>query len=208
MSVFDLAFILRFSITIFFVAFLSYGCYYRIIKNSDFAASFMLFGTGVFIVIYFLHRVDMSMGFAFGLFAVFTMLRYRTESISIKEMTYLFLVIAVALLTAVAQMSMVQLIALNSILCAVACIIDSGLLGHRYPHQVITYEKIKNIKPENLDALIADLTKRTGLDVVSVKFKKIDLAKGTVQIITYYRPLTKKAQQCLQSRQVEDSPVN
>lgn len=191
MSVFDLAFILRFTITIFFIAFLSYGCYYRITKNAEFAASFMLFGAGVFMVIYFLHRVDMSMGFAFGLFAVFTMLRYRTESISIKEMTYLFLVIAISLLTAVAPISMSQLIVMDSLLCVVAYLIDSGLLGHRYPYQVITYEKIKNIKPENINTLITDLTDRTGLDVVNVKFKKIDLAKGTVQIIAYYRPMKK-----------------
>ncbi|MFT6984667.1 MAG: hypothetical protein ACJAT7_000464 [Psychromonas sp.] len=199
MSVFDFAFVIRFSITLFFIAFLSYGCYFRITKNADFAASFMLFGTGVFVVIYFLHGVDMSMGFAFGLFAVFTMLRYRTESISIKEMTYLFLVIAIALLTAVTKTSIAQLIVLNAMLCAVAYIIDSGLFGHRYPEQVIQYEKIKNIKPENINNLISDLAMRTGLDIVNVKVNRIDFLRDSAELSVWYRPSSKKKQQRLQA---------
>ena len=188
MSAFDIDFFIRFSITLFFIAFLSYGCYYRITKNADFAASFMLFGTGVFVVIYFLHGVDMSMGFAFGLFAVFTMLRYRTESISIKEMTYLFLVIAIALLTAVAKTSVSQLIVLNAILCGVAIIIDSNLFSYRYSNKTIQYEKINNIKPELHDQLITDLINRTGLDIVSVDIQDIDFLRDSAKIKVFYKP--------------------
>lgn len=190
MSSFDIDFFIRFSVTLLFISFLSYGCYYRITKNTDFAASFMLFGSGVFVVIYFLHGVDMSMGFAFGLFAVFTMLRYRTESISIKEMTYLFLVIAVALLSAVAQTSLPVLIAINSLLCLVAFVIDSGVFGHRYPEKIIQYEKIENIRPERRQQLIADLVLRTGLDIASVNIQRIDFLRDTATISVSYRPNT------------------
>lgn len=188
MSSFDVDFIIRFSITLFFIVFLSYGCYYRITKNADFAASFMLFGTGVFVVIYFLHGVDMSMGFAFGLFAVFTMLRYRTESISIKEMTYLFLVIAIALLTAVAKTSISQLILLNALLCGVAIIIDSNVFGYKYSYKTIQYEKINNIKPESHHLLISDLINRTGLDIVNVDIQDIDFLRDSAKIKVFYKP--------------------
>lgn len=188
MSTFDIDFIIRFSITLFFIAFLSYGCYYRITKNADFSASFMLFGTGVFVVIYFLHGIDMSMGFAFGLFAVFTMLRYRTESISIKEMTYLFLVIAIALLTAVAKTSVSQLILLNALLCGVAIIIDSNLFSYRYSHKTIQYEKIDNIKPELHHLLIEDLINRTGLDIVNIDIQDIDFLRDSARIKIFYKP--------------------
>ena len=188
MSVLDVDFFIRFAITLFFIAFLSYGCYYRVEKNFDFAGACMLFGAAIFIVVYFLHRADMSMGFAFGLFAVFTMLRYRTESISIKEMTYLFLVIAIALLTAVAQIGILQLMIINAILCAVAYIIESGLLGQQYPKQSIVYGKIENLKPKNIFILITDLSNCTGLDIVSIKIKSIDLVKNSSVLRVSYRP--------------------
>jgi len=84
-------------------------CYYAFSRNRANASSFMLFGIGVFLVTSLLHTADVSMGFAFGLFAVFSMLRYRTESISIKEMTYLFLVIAIALLSSVGTTSVLKM---------------------------------------------------------------------------------------------------
>ena len=205
MSAFDIDFFIRFSITLFFIAFLSYGCYFRITKNADFAASFMLFGTGVFVVIYFLHGVDMSMGFAFGLFAVFTMLRYRTESISIKEMTYLFLVIAIALLTAVAKTSVSQLILLNALLCGVAIIIDSNLFGHRYAHKTIQYEKINNIKPESHHQLMTDLVNRTGLDIVNVEVQDIDFLRDAATIKISYRASSLNKQS--QGQKLNDLPA-
>src|SRR5690554_5547519 len=79
-------------------------CYYAFSRHRENAASFILFGVGVFLVTALLHSVTVTMGFAFGLFAVFSMLRYRTEALGIKEMTYLFLVIAMALLAAVGTM--------------------------------------------------------------------------------------------------------
>jgi hypothetical protein len=193
MPSFDLDFLIRFAITVFFVGLLSYGSYFRSTRNAPFAASFVLFGIGVFIVIYFLHGVDMSMGFAFGLFAVFTMLRYRTESISIKEMTYLFLVIAISLLTAVAQMGPVQMIMLNVLLCGTAFVVDSAFISDRYAKQFIQYERIENIKPERKAELFADLVQRTGLNIVSVKIENIDFLRDTAALEVTYRSQRKSA---------------
>lgn len=190
MSDFYIDFFIRFSITLFFIALLSYGCYYRVTKNSDFATSFMLFGTGVFVVIYFSHGIAISMGFAFGLFAVFTILRYHTEPISIKEMTYLFLVIAITLLTAAAKTSVSQLILLNSLLCGVAIIIDSNLFSYRHSHKIIQYEKINNIKPESHHLLIADLINRTGLDIVDIDIQDIGFLRDSSKVKIFYKSLS------------------
>jgi hypothetical protein len=188
MTALDFPFILKLFINIFSISTLCYGCYYRLNKNSNVAGSFLLFGVGIFIITNLLHGVDMSMEFAFGLFAVFTMLRYRTDTISIKEMTYLFLVTAIALLTAVSSLSIVELLALNGLICLIAFIIDTRFLRSRYLIQTVSYERIENIKPENRKRLLEDLCTRTGLNVVSVELLHIDFLKDTAELNVKYLP--------------------
>lgn len=188
MTELDIVFITRFLVNITSILVLCYGCYYRVNRNSTVAGSFLLFGVGVFIITYLLHGADMSMEFAFGLFAVFTMLRYRTESISIKEMTYLFLVTAMALLTSVGQMAMPQLLLINGVICLIAVLVDSTIIGKRYALQSINYERIENIKPENRDQLFTDLRYRTGLNIIDVNIEHIDFLRDTVQLTVTYVP--------------------
>ena len=186
MTKLDFIFISRFLINLLSLAVLCYGCYFRVSKNAVVAGSFILFGAGVFIITFLLHGVDMSMEFAFGLFAVFTMLRYRTESISIKEMTYLFLVTAIALLTSVGQMSLLELAILNAIICLIAFVIDSAFLVKRYEIQSVCYERIENITPEKRTDLISDLKIRTGLNVVAVDIEHIDFLRDVAQLKVSY----------------------
>lgn len=188
MTELDLLFVSRFMVNLLSLILLCCACYYRVSKNSTVAGSFILFGVGVFIITYLLHGVDMSMEFAFGLFAVFTMLRYRTESISIKEMTYLFLVTAIALLTSVGQMSLMDLITLNGVIVLLAFIIDSSIIGKRYLSQSVCYERIENITPENRNKLINDLRVRTGLQVEMVEVEHIDFLRDTAQLKVSYLP--------------------
>ena len=194
MTELDLLFVSRFFVNLFSLLVLCYACYYRVSKNSTVAGSFILFGVGVFIITYLLHGVDMSMEFAFGLFAVFTMLRYRTESISIKEMTYLFLVTAIALLTSVGQMSLLDLMTLNGVICLLAFVIDSSIMGKRYLSQSVCYERIENITPENRGKLIDDLRTRTGLQVEVVEIEHIDFLRDTAQLTIRYVPHQRRLQ--------------
>lgn len=188
MTELDSAFILKLLINIISISILCYGCYYRVSKNYNVAGSFLLFGVGIFIITNLLHGVDMSMEFAFGLFAVFTMLRYRTDTISIKEMTYLFLVTAIALLTAVSSLNIVELLTLNGLICFIAFIVDTRFLRSRYSIQNISYERIENIKPENRALLIEDLCRRTGLAVVDIEIARIDFLKDTAELKVKYLP--------------------
>lgn len=203
MTKIDLLFISRFLINLLSLIILCYGCYFRVSKNAVVAGSFILFGVGVFIITYLLHGVDMSMEFAFGLFAVFTMLRYRTESISIKEMTYLFLVTAIALLTSVGQMSFVDFAILNSTICLIAYIIDSNIFIKRYQIQSVCYERIENITPNNKEKLIADLKQRTGLNVVMVDVEHIDFLRDTAKLRVSYLP-----HDATKTHRVDDKELN
>lgn len=182
-----LDFLYRFIVNTIFLIVLVRGCYFYSSKNRLFAASFMLFGTGVFMVTGLLHSAEISMGFAFGLFAVFSMLRYRTESITIKEMTYLFLVISIALLTAVGPIGLVGISLINMTICAFACVLETGVLFPRTEEKIVRYEKIENIKPQNRAELINDLKQRTGLDVKYLNIESVDFLNDTAQIRIFYK---------------------
>ena len=136
---------------------------------------------------YLLHSVDISMGFAFGLFAVFSMLRYRTESISVKEMTYLFLVISTSLLSAVSSASLLELALLHSIFLMCALVCEFILVKNNLLEQMVQYEKIENIHPNKSHNLIADLEERTGNEIVKFDVLESDYLKDSVKLRIYYR---------------------
>ncbi len=194
-STLDSDFLFKLMLNTFSICLIVLGCYLRgFFKekggNREHATSFILFAVGVFSVTYLLHSVDISMGFAFGLFAVFSMLRYRTESISVKEMTYLFMVIAVSLLSAVGSANLLELALLHCVFVFSAVMCERVLSNKGLLEQVIQYEKIENITPDRKNELIADLKNRTGLNVVSVKITNIDFLKDCASLIVYYTPVS------------------
>jgi len=182
----DINFFVRFLINSISIFVLVKYCYYRRTPNREFLFSFFLFGTGVFIVSYMLRSVEVSMGFAFGLFAIFSMLRYRTEAISIKSMTYLFLVITVSLLSAVGKISPIELILINGLICVCTSLAESKMLTPRIAEQIIRYEKIENIRPQNRNRLLDDLYLRTGLEIRNVLIGKIDFLNDTAMLRIFY----------------------
>jgi predicted membrane protein len=156
----------------------------------------MLFGMGVFLVTSLLHSADVSMGFAFGLFAVFSMLRYRTESISIKEMTYLFLVIAIALLSAVSTMKPYELFTITLSICLVTYLLETNLVLPSLDEIEIDYEKIENINTQRQQELIQDINLRTGLDVQQVEILSIDFLRDSARLKIHFSPTNiKKSEQ-------------
>ncbi len=161
-------------------------CYSRQSGERDFSFSYYLFGTGVFIISYTLHAVEIAMGFAFGLFAIFSMLRYRTEPISIKSMTYLFLVITMSLLSAVGPMAPWELIVINGLICSFTYAADTRLLTPRVSGKIVRYEIIENIKPENRALLLEDLTQRTGLKIRNVEIEQINFLRDTARLRVYF----------------------
>jgi hypothetical protein len=160
--------------------------YFRIYKKKDYLFTFFLFNIIIFIITYLLNKVDMSMGAAFGLFAVFSMLRYRTEGISTKDMTYLFIVIAMGLICAVSKATYFELTVINSILIGFTYALDGNWLVRNEMVKTIQYENIELIKPENYNELLSDLRKRTGLNIHRVTINKIDFLKDIAVVKIYF----------------------
>lgn len=167
--------------------------YYRIYKHSDLFFTYFIFNIVIFLICFLLNKVELSMGAAFGLFAVFSMLRYRTEDISIKDMSYLFLVIAMGLIAAVTKIKdtsdlyeylFIGLI--NAIIIAVAFIFESNVFFRKESVKIILYEKIELIKPDKQSELLEDLRNRTGINIHRISIGKIDFLKDATQIRVYY----------------------
>ena len=128
------------------------------------------------------------MGFALGLFAVFGILRYRTEAIPIRQMTYLFIVIGLSMINSLANKSIswLEILLANAIITIITYLIDRVWFSTIELTKTILYEKIELIKPENEQELIEDLKQRTGLQIVAVKVDKVDFLRDTAQIKIYY----------------------
>jgi len=183
-------FVLRLLINTLSVVILIRFCYYKFSQHRANASSFMLFGIGVFLVTSLLHSAEVSMGFAFGLFAVFSMLRYRTESISIKEMTYLFLVIAIALLSAVGTMKTIELLVISLSICLITYLLETSLILPSLDELEIDYEKIELINAPRHTELIDDIKKRTGLDIKQVEILTIDFLRDSTRLKIHFKPRT------------------
>jgi hypothetical protein len=145
----------------------------------------VMFNIGIFILTYVFNVVKISMGAAFGLFAVFSMLRYRTMNINMKDMTYLFVFIALGLLNAI-QMKIYEQAVLGGIVFLMTFIMDTQLLRKRESVKMIRFEDINLIQPEKEEELIALLRKRTGLEIHRVSIEEIDYLKDIAKINIYY----------------------
>jgi hypothetical protein len=167
--------------------------YYKINKRSEYFFTYFIFNLVIFLMCFFLNKVKLSMGAAFGLFAVFGMLRYKTEEISIKDMTYLFLVIAIGLLTAVIKIEDVAyyyeflfIAVINSFILLMTYLLESNLLMKKEIAKNVIYENIELIKPEKRVDLMLDLELRTGLKINRISIGKIDFLKDIATIKIYY----------------------
>ena len=129
----------------------------------------------------------MSMGAAFGLFAVFSMLRYRTESVDITEMTYLFLSIAIGLLNAMIIGPWYEILFINLLMLVSVIAIESNWVAKRESSKKVIYDRLDLLAKADNTELLLDLSKRTGLAVKKVEVESMDLLKDTAAIVVYYK---------------------
>ena len=185
--------IFKFIVDFIFLVIIVRAIYYKSKDEKDYVFTFFMFNILTFFICYLLRKVPMEMGFALGLFAVFGILRYRTEAIPIRQMTYLFIVIAISMINALANksISIVELIFTNTIITIITYLIDRVWFQSFERIKTITYEKIELIKPEKEAELIDDLKQRTGLPIHNVKIDKIDFLRDVAQISIYYTPKNK-----------------
>lgn len=162
--------------------------YYPVTRNKDYLFTYFLISLTVFLLCVLLEGVKLQLGFALGLFAIFGIIRYRTDPIPIKEMTYLFLVIGISVINALAnkKISHAELLFANMIIVFVTFGMERLWLLRHETRKNITYEKIDLIAPDKKEELIADLKERTGLDVVRVEVRRIDFLKDTANLRIFY----------------------
>ena len=163
--------------------------YFRTTQKRAYASSYILFGLSVFLITSNLASVEISIGFAFGLFAIFSMLRYRTESINVKEMTYLFLVIAMSLLSGVSATNQLELGLLLGLICLLAHVTETSLLLPKLQECTVEYERIENIVPARREELLADLRERLGVDVQTIETESVDFLRDTATLKIQFAPV-------------------
>ena len=160
--------------------------YYRYYRRADLFLTFFSFNIIIFLITFLLNKVEMTMGAAFGLFAVFSMLRYRTENISAKDMTYLFIVIAVGLIMAISKGGWDQLLLIGGIIVLFTLLLESNWLIRREFSQQVFYEKMELVHLNKRNLLIEDLKERTGLNIHRIEIQEIDMLKDAARITVYY----------------------
>lgn len=183
--------LIRFLLNTVVIALIVRVFYYPKSRRRDYFFTFILIAISVFLLIFLMGGVKLKIGFALGLFAIFGIIRYRTESVPIREMTYLFLIIAVSAINGLAtSISYVELLATNLLFIISIWALESNRWVKHVASKLVLYDNIQLITPENEEALIEDLKKRTGLDVLRVEVGAIDFSKDTAMVKIYYEPLT------------------
>lgn len=179
--------ILRFVVNLLAIIILVRFIYFKIRSQRTYLFTFLMFNVIVFLVCSFLNQITLSLGFAFGIFAIFSILRYRTISIPIKEMTYLFISISIALINAVSNsyISLIELLFTNAAIILTTLIIEKIWMKNENV-KLIIYEKIELIKNQNHKELLKDLIERTGLDINRFEIGKIDFLRDIAEIKVYY----------------------
>ena len=178
----------KFGINFIFLIIIVRLIYYRVKDDKDYVFTYIMFNILTFFICFLLRKVPMQMGFALGLFAVFGILRYRTEAIPIRQMTYLFIVIGISMINALSNksISIFEVLFTNGLIALITYLIDRLWFQNIEEKKSIVYEKIELIKPENKQELIKDLKERTGLPIHEVKVDKIDFLRDTAAVTIYY----------------------
>ena len=170
------------------ISLIARGIYYPLTKNKDYLFTYLLISLTVFVLCVLLDDVKLQLGFALGLFAIFGIIRYRTDPIPIKEMTYLFLVIGISVVNALAnkKISHAELVFANAMIVFVTYGLERLWLLKHETRKNIIYEKIELITPEKHDELLQDLKTRTGIDIIRFEVKRIDFLRDVANICIYY----------------------
>jgi uncharacterized protein DUF4956 len=180
--------LIRFFINFVFLTIIVRFLYYQYSRRRDYLFTFYMIGIIVFFICFTLKKFELDLGMALGLFAIFGILRYRTNPIEIKEMTYLFVVIGVSVINALAnkKMSYVEIVAGNLIVVIAIYILERVWLLKQENKRKIIYENLENTKPENYERLKDDLQNRTGLSIKKITIGNVDYVNGTATLIIYY----------------------
>lgn len=180
--------VIRFSFNFVFLMIIVRFLYFAIHKRRDYMFTYLLISSIIFLLCYLLGSVKIQIGFALGLFAVFGIIRYRTDQMPIKEMTYLFIVIGLAVVNALSnkKTSYAELLFANLAIVFITYILERQVFLRHESHKIIRYDNIDLIKPERYDDLKADLEQRTGLKINRIEIGDVNFLTDSARIQIYY----------------------
>ena len=183
-----LDFTIRFLANLLVLFIIARVIYYSGSKRKEFVFTFIIIGSTVFVLSFMLSSINMELGLALGLFAIFGIMRYRTAPIMVKEMTYLFLSITISVINSLASAGYtnVHLIIANSAIILLTILMELFWMRKTLSTLVIKYEKITFILPENHEKLKADLAMRLGIEIINFKIGKVDFLRDTVSVVITY----------------------
>lgn len=163
--------------------------YYRKSKRRDYYFTFMMFAVVIFLIITLMDNMKMNVAYALGLFAIFGMIRYRTETLRIREMTYLFVVMGVSIINGQAlTTSYLELFITNALVILAIWAFEGNRLSKQLVEKVILYDKIELVKVGKAAELKADLEERTGIKIEKMEIGHIDYLRDAAFIKIWYRP--------------------
>ncbi len=162
-------------------------CYYRKSGRRDYVLTFMLFSSAMFLLIFLMENVKLQIGLTLGLFAIFGVIRYRTETVPVREMTYLFIIIATAVINGLAlNISYAELVAADALVVALLWIMESRLLLRHTSAKLVLYERIDLIVPERRAEMVADLERRLGIRIDRAEVGHVDFLRDVAFVKVYY----------------------
>jgi hypothetical protein len=165
------------------------GIYFPTEKDKGYVLSFFAFNISIFLIATLFSEVEISLGLGFGLFAIFSILRYRSDPLPVREMTYLFILMTLPVIDVIMleENMIIETVIANLAILAVFFVVEKTM-GLRYEmRKSITYEKIELIKPEHYEALLADLRERTGLPIKRCEIGRIDFLHDVAEIKIFYQ---------------------
>jgi len=184
-----LEFVLRFLLNITVILILVRWLYYSSTRRKDYLFTYILISSIIFLLCFLLANVKLQIGFALGMFAIFGIIRYRTDALPIKEMTYLFLIIGISVINALtnAETSLIDILFTNFVIIFITYGLEKLWLLKHESSKLIIYEKIDLIKEENYDKLVQDLQERTGIKKINrVEVGKINFLRDVCDLTIYY----------------------
>lgn len=190
--------LLRFAVDLVVLFIVIRLIYYRYSKNNGNAFSFFLMGIMIFLVCILLKTVEIQLGVALGLFAIFAILRFRSRNLEIRDMTYFFTILGVSVINALATFyNPVR----GHILINMVIILSIQVLEYFFYNKPdkpgscrIIFNKLELLNPEKKDELLSELTSRTGIKIEKARIRKIDLTSGLAEITVYYKNGKKSAE--------------
>jgi Domain of unknown function (DUF4956) len=179
----------RLGMNLAFATIIVWFVYYRLYRNREMVFTYYVFNIITYAICTLLRKTPMDMGFAIGLFAVFGILRYRTEQIRVRDLTYLFIVLGLAIVNGVAnkKVSLAELVLVNLVIAAGTALLELNPRAQRAESTPMLYDRLELLRPGQQGALHADLTARLGWEVFRVQVHRVDLLRDTAELTVSYR---------------------